>query len=121
MTSPAKPIRQIPGTITVVEADGNETHKPMAWTMMPPPPDCCQICARKHDPREPHDAQTTYYKVTFNGMVGRAPTWADAMAHCDEPIRRAWKAGLERSGNWTEPPDGEQPVAHHGVQDGAGR
>jgi len=53
--------------------------------------------------------------MTFNGMVGRAPTWADAVAHCDGAVKRAWESALREKGAWTEPPDGEMPVRHHGV------
>lgn len=52
----------------------------------------------KHEPSEPHNAQSLYYGVTFSGMVGRSPTWADAMAHCAEPVRQARERELRRTG-----------------------
>ena len=45
------------------------------------------------------------------------PTWADAMAHCDDATRAAWEKELRARVHWTEPPAGERPVEHHGVED----
>jgi len=110
-------IRQIPSTVTEVDlATGRETHKPAAWDILPPAADKCQVCAVKHATAQPHNVQSLYYQVTFNSMVGRAPTWADAMAHCSASMREAWTAELKRLGHWSEPPDGEKPVAHHGIE-----
>ncbi len=112
-----KAAREIPSTMTEVDlAGGEETHKPMAWKVAPPPADHCQICSRKHDTAEPHDAQQVYYQVVFESMIGRPPTWADAIAHCNEMIREVWERELRRAAHWTEPPDGERPVKHHGVE-----
>jgi hypothetical protein len=112
-----KAARALPSTLTEIDlVTGEETHKPMAWKVMPPPAGSCQICGVKHEPSEPHNAQSLYYDVTFSGMVGRSPTWADAMAHCAEPVRQAWERELRRAGHWSEPPDGERPVKHHGVE-----
>jgi hypothetical protein len=113
-----KSIREIPGSLTKVDlATGGETHERMAWTVLVPLAGRCQICAAKHKPEEPHNAQSLYYQMTFNGMVGRAPTWADALAHCAAPVREAWTAELKRRDAWSEPPNGEKPIAHHGVSD----
>ena len=111
-----KTVKHIPGAMTEVDlATGKETHKTMAWKVLPPAAGQCQVCARKHEPGEPHDAQSLYYNMTFNGMVGRAPTWADALAHCDDATKHTWEAALRRGGHWSEPPEGEAPVRHHGV------
>jgi hypothetical protein len=111
-----KAIRQIPGSVTSVDLEsGRETHAAGSWNVMPPPADRCQICAAKHDPEQPHNAQSIYYQVTFNGMLGRAPTWADAIAHCSDDLRRKWEEALRARGAWSEPPQGEQPVKNHGV------
>ena len=83
--------------------------------MTPPAPDKCQICAAKHEPEEPHNAQSLFYRVAFAAMIGREPTWADALAHCSDEVRRPWEAELRKQGVWSEPPDGEMPVADHGV------
>lgn len=113
----SKPARTIPGTVTKVDmTTGKETSEPMAWHIVPPPKDACQICAVKHPPDQPHNAQSLYYQMAFQGIVGRPPTWADAIAHCDERLRKAWQAALREKQAWTEPPAGEQPVKHHGLE-----
>lgn len=48
--------------------------------LLPPPPGTCPICAVKHDPTWPHNAQSLYYQYRFYGIRGRWPTWADAAA-----------------------------------------
>ena len=112
-----KAAREIPSSMTVVDtATGEETHQPMAWKVIPPPKDHCQICGRKHEPSDPHDRQWMYYQVVFESMIGRAPTWADAIAHCEAPLRKLWEQELRRAGHWTEPPAGEMPVKHHGIE-----
>jgi hypothetical protein len=111
-----KSVRRIPGTVTKVDLEtGEETHEAAAWSVLPPPAGMCQICAAKHSLAEPHNAQSLYYQMTFEGMIGRPPTWADAMAHCDEETKRRWEAEVRRRGLWTEPSDGELPVIDHGV------
>lgn len=113
----AKPVREIPSTVTHVdpETGADIRHERMSWKVQPPPLDHCQICAVKHDPRDPHNAQSLYYQVTFNGIVGRAPTWADAVAHCSDAVKEVWERELRIGGHWTAPPQGEAPVQHHGV------
>jgi hypothetical protein len=66
--------------------------------MLPAPPDCCQECAVKHSPQQPHDKQSLYYQIKFLRENGRTPTWEDAMAHCDEPTKTLWKTHLEKHG-----------------------
>lgn len=111
-----KAVKEIPSAMTKVDLQtGKETHEPVVWKVIPPPADKCQICAGTHEPHEPHNAQSMYYQMIFQNMVGRSPTWADAMAHCDDGMKRQWTALLKDAGHWSEPPDGEKPVAHHGV------
>lgn len=112
------PVRQIAGSVTVVDDSGKETHRPMAYGVLPPAEDACQICAGRHPPETPHNAQSIYYQTIFNAQLGRAATWADAMAHCSEPVRAAWEKELRKKAVWTEPPNGEKPVKHHGIEDG---
>ena|SRR5713226_8851122 len=111
-----KAIKKIPSTLTKIDADGKETTEGMAWNVMPPSPDKCQICATKHEPNQPHNQQSLYYQVTFNSMIGRSPTWADALAHCDQTTQDAWKSELKKMNAWSEPPNGEDPVHHHGIE-----
>jgi hypothetical protein len=111
------PVRHIATVVTVIDDTGAETHKPATWGVLPPPKDSCQICGRGHPPADPHNAQSFYYQTVFHSQVGRLPTWADAMAHCDDATRKAWEGELRSGGHWTEPPTGERPVKHHGVED----
>jgi hypothetical protein len=111
-----KATKHIPAAVTTVDlATGKETHEAAAWALLPAPADCCQICAMKHPAEQPHNAQSLYYQMAFTGMIGRAPTWADAIAHCAEPVRILWRDELCRRGVWSEPPEGEAPVKHHGM------
>jgi hypothetical protein len=66
--------------------------------LLPPAADKCQICAVTHDPEQPHNAQSLFYQVKFNMEHGRAPSWLDAMAHCDDAVRTAWTSGLNDLG-----------------------
>lgn len=73
-----------------------KTGKP--FRMLPPAPDLCQICATKHDPTQPHNAQSFYFQYWFFDTNGRKATWADAMLHCDEKTKAPWLAGFEACG-----------------------
>lgn len=66
----------------------------MKMTLMPPPPDHCQECAYPHDPSEPHNPYTLFYKIRFFQAHGREPTYLDAMAHCDAETQAAWQREL---------------------------
>lgn len=111
-----KPATHVPTTVTSVDMKtGKETVIGDRWMLMPAPEGTCPYCAVKHKPHEPHNAQSMFYQVAFTGVVGRAPTWADAMEHCGETMKAAWKKELSARGAWTEPPGGEMPVKHHGI------
>lgn len=71
--------------------------------LLPPRPDVCQVCARKHPPEMPHDAQSLYYQMWFRQRRGRSVTWKDALAHCSGHMKLAWEAELKQRGVWTEP------------------
>jgi hypothetical protein len=66
--------------------------------LLPPAPDRCQQCAADHEPLEPHDQRSLYYRVWFERQRGRAPTWDDAMAHCPPEVQAAWKEMLAELG-----------------------
>lgn len=66
--------------------------------ILPPNPDVCQACATKHEPAEPHNLWSLYYKVKFHQDNGRYPTWADALAHCTPEMQEAWKVELRTKG-----------------------
>lgn len=63
-----------------------------------PSPGKCKICATAHDPQEPHDRNSLYYQNRFHRSHKRFPTWGDAMAHCKEPVKAAWKEKLLAQG-----------------------
>lgn len=67
-------------------------------TLLPPRPDACQECAAFHDPSGPHDQNSLFYQIKFQMAHGRQPTWADALAHCDEATQAAWKVELAKLG-----------------------
>jgi len=70
--------------------------KPMF--LLPPAKDKCQECAVKHEPHEPHDATSLFYKVKFKMDNDREATWKDAMSHCTEDIKKLWIHELEKLG-----------------------
>jgi len=73
------------------------------------PPGACPECALEHLPTWPHNQQSLYYQYHFRERHGRWPTWADAMAHCDEETSKYWTRELERMG--LLPPEGGTPTA----------
>lgn len=71
-----------------------------AGTMMllPVAPDRCQVCAAKHEPEMPHDAQSIYWAMAARMQGKPAPTWKLAMEHCSPEMRRAWTDELKKMG-----------------------
>ena len=68
------------------------------FTVLPPAPDACQVCATKHDPQFPHNKGSLYYNFIFNDAYGRSPTWSDAMEHCTEEMKQVWIRELRKKG-----------------------
>ena len=66
--------------------------------LLPPRADLCQICASKHEPIEPHNAQSLYYQTAFHMQHGRPANWLDAMEHCTEGMRKLWTDALVNAG-----------------------
>ena len=66
--------------------------------ILPPKPGTCPVCAVKHDPAWPHNRDSLYYLMRFQQQHGRFPNWADAMAHCSEEMKAAWKEALLEKG-----------------------
>ncbi len=66
--------------------------------LLPPKPGVCQECATDHEPYLPHNNQSLYYQYKFHRENGRFPTWDDAMAHCDEPIKKYTLEVLKEKG-----------------------
>jgi len=87
---------------TVNLATGEEKTEPHDWHLLPVDTSDgkCPECAAKHDPSQPHNAQSLAYQYKFYADSGctRWPTWADAMAHCDDETKRMWRAALEAKG-----------------------
>ncbi|QDT94807.1 hypothetical protein [Gimesia aquarii] len=78
--------------------------------LLPPKEGTCPVCAVDHEPEMPHNQQSLYYQYRFKLVRGRWPTWADAIAHCDDEMRVYWKEQLVKLGHWSEPEDGD-PIA----------
>lgn len=105
-------MKAIPTKMQTVEIGTGKVIKTefVPMHLLPPRPGVCGVCAHDHKPEEPHNAQSMYWGVAFNSDHGRAPTWADASAHCDEAIQIAWKKELKRRKAWTQPPKGCAPI-----------
>lgn len=81
-------------------------------TLLPPTPGTCPVCATKHDPAHPHNAQSLYYQMRFYGLHGRWPTWADALAHVTSAkLHEHWETKLKELGHWSEPAAGVDVIA----------
>jgi len=79
----------------------------MPTFMMPAAPGNCQVCATKHTPDMPHNAQSLMYGTIFLSKHGRDVTWADAVAHCKKDVSDQWEKILKEKGVWSEPKDGK--------------
>jgi len=69
----------------------------------------CKECGFQHDPKQPHNVNAQFYQFTFEATYGRAPTWADAVAHCAPDVQQKWKAMLIQRSAWTEPDPNFKP------------
>ena len=69
--------------------DGNGAIKILA-----PVPGRCRVCAGAHKPGEPHERDSLYYQMRFYRENKRFPTWEDAMIHCSEERKNAFRAEL---------------------------
>lgn len=79
--------------------------------LLPPPEGHCRICAVKHEPAMPHNAQSLFYQMRFKMRYGRDGTWADAAAHCTNEMRAYWAKELAIKGVWTQLPEGVAVIA----------
>lgn len=62
------------------------------------PPGTCPMCAKVHKENMPHDQRSLAYQYKFYDLHGRWPTWADAMAHCTDEIKKLWIEALAEHG-----------------------
>ncbi len=83
-----------------VRAAGDPRPKQATWLLMPVDTSDgrCSQCAVLHEPDQPHNQQSLAYQYAFYAEHDRWPTWADAMAHCDQETRELWTAALRERG-----------------------
>jgi hypothetical protein len=62
--------------------------------MLPGPPGTCEWCHTEHAADQPHNQQSLAYRVKFETIHGRPPTWTDAMKHCAPEVQAVWRKGL---------------------------
>ena len=70
----------------------------LGMTLLPAKPGTCSECAVDHPAHYPHNRDSLYYQYRFYDQHGRWPTWADAMAHCDEQMKAFWREQLTARG-----------------------
>lgn len=66
----------------------------------------CPRCGNVHDESQPHNAVSPRYMEWFAESVEhrqRAPTWADAMAHCSPDVQAEWRGLLRQCGITVDP------------------
>ena len=56
----------------------------------------CIECGDYHPNEIPHNVAHPHYQKTFFKKQGRFPTWSDAMSHCTEEMKLAWKTSMTR-------------------------
>lgn len=83
--------------------DGMEEVKIVA-----PGPKVCPICATRHIKNAPHDRDSLYYQNHFRKTHKRFPTWEDAMEHCTEATKSAFRKELEKRGISVDAPTAEE-------------
>ncbi len=66
--------------------------------MLPAAEGKCPDCATDHDPQLPHNQQSLFWNYRFLGLYGRWPTWADALAHCDDETAKMWIGAMPEHG-----------------------
>jgi hypothetical protein len=112
-----KAAREIPSTLTEIDlVTGEETHKPMAWKVMPPPGG--KLPDLRGEARAERTAQCTVALLRRDVQRDGRP-FAD-LGRRDGSLRGAGEAGAGARAaadwHWSEPPDGARPVKHHGVE-----
>ena len=76
----------------------DELPKVGDFHLMPCAANVCQECAVDHPVGQPHNQQSLYYQYKFYSQHGRWPTWADAMDHCSDDVKKVWIAELRKHG-----------------------
>lgn len=62
--------------------------------LLPAPAGTCEQCAVAHEPEMPHNQQSLHWQYWFFFTNGRWPIWRDAMAHCSDQMKQAWRTEL---------------------------
>ena len=75
--------------------------------VLPPRPGACRICAARHAKGQPHERDSLSYQMKFYQRFRRLPTWEDAMSHCSEEVKAAFRKELAERG--TEFDDASPP------------
>jgi hypothetical protein len=98
------------GRMQVIDMETGEVieEKANAMTLLPAREGTCPECGTDHPHADPHNQQSLFYQYRFYATHGRWPTWTDAMAHCPDAVRAAWREHLVaemRSRGMKVPPD----------------
>lgn len=82
---------------------GDPRDKTSTWTLLPAPEGTCSQCGVDHEPHQPHNFQSLYYKYAFYAEHKHWPTWEDALAHCDDETYEMWRVALAEHGVEVKP------------------
>lgn len=69
------------------------------FKIVAPGPGRCRVCATVHRKEDPHDRDSLYYQNRFFRKHKRFPTWEDAMSHCTEERKAAFRDELKQREN----------------------
>lgn len=72
--------------------------EPHQMWLLPPAAGLCAECGARHGPEAPHNAVSLYYQLEWLMRHGRAPTWADAAAHCPPEVQEAVRQTITEMG-----------------------
>jgi hypothetical protein len=92
--TPKKPMRV--GIVQTIDPRTGEViaERRNAMTLMPARDGVCPECAVDHPHDQPHNQQSLIYQYRFHATHGRFPVWTDAMAHCPDAVKAAWREKL---------------------------
>jgi len=68
------------------------------FSLLPAKPGTCEWCAVAHEKEMPHNAQSMFYQYRFYNKHGRFPNWNDALSHCSDEMKKAWRDNLIEKG-----------------------
>jgi hypothetical protein len=84
------------GTTEIVDLETGESVpvEGGGFKLLPGPEGTCEWCHIEHPSNAPHNKDSLPYQMKFKQIHGRYPTWTDAMAHCEETVKRFWRENL---------------------------